>query len=83
MTERRKDAARANRSAPGKFAPVQASISRTIADADNVSLKRLAWAYGCAPKGSSEEKQLEELLRNRVLRDASVAIPSLRAHLEP
>lgn len=43
----------------------QPAIARTIVDADNVSLKRLAWAYGCAPKGSSEEKQLEALLLAR------------------
>ncbi|HEX6022574.1 MAG TPA: hypothetical protein VFZ00_11305 [Solirubrobacter sp.] len=43
----------------------QPAIARTIADADKVSLKRLAWAFGCAPKGSSEEMQLEMLLLAR------------------
>lgn len=47
------------------YRPVQAGILRTIADADTVSLKRLAWAYGCAAKGSSEEAQLEMLLLRR------------------
>ncbi|HZJ67704.1 MAG TPA: hypothetical protein VFD36_29575 [Kofleriaceae bacterium] len=34
------------------------------------SLKRIAWAFGCAKKGSTEEAQLEELLVAR-LRDAA------------
>lgn len=36
-----------------------------IAGHDQCSLKRLAWAYGCAAKGSSEEAQLEMLLLKR------------------
>lgn len=43
----------------------QQSIARTIVDADTCSFKRLAWAFGCAPKGSSEEAQLEMLLLKR------------------
>ena len=65
MTDHRKDAARANRSGEATYRPVQQSIARTIVDAETCSLKRLAWAYGCAPKGSSEEKQLEMLLLGR------------------
>lgn len=29
---------------------------------EQVSLKRAAWAYGCAKKGSKEEEQLLDLL---------------------
>lgn len=65
MNDRRKDATRANRTSAAGFRPVQQSIARTIVDAETCSLKRLAWAYGCAPKGSSEEKQLEMLLLKR------------------
>lgn len=32
----------------------------------NASLKRIAWAYGCAKKGSAEETLLENLLRLKV-----------------
>jgi hypothetical protein len=39
-------------------------IATTIT-AENPSLKRLAWAYGCVRKGTSEEKQLEALLLGR------------------
>lgn len=42
------------------------AIRSTIANADTCSLKRLAWAYGCSPKGSSEEGQLGQLLLDRV-----------------
>jgi len=65
MSDRRKDAALANRSSAPAYRPVQASIARTIVDADTCSLKRLAWAYGCAPKGSREEKALEMALLAR------------------
>ena len=41
------------------------------------NLKRLAWAYGCAPKDSVEESQLEEALILRVLED-----PHVRAKVE-
>ena len=30
------------------------------------TLKRLAWAYGCAGKGSSEESSLQEELERRI-----------------
>lgn len=33
------------------------------------SLKRLAWAYGCAKTGSAEEAQLEEELVRRIRND--------------
>lgn len=51
------------------YRPVSQGISRTIIDADKCSLKRLAWAYGCAPKGSNEEVQLEMLLLRRAASD--------------
>lgn len=34
------------------------------------SLKRLAWAFGCSRKGSPEEQQLEQLLRQRITGEA-------------
>lgn len=33
--------------------------------AEEPSLKRIAWAYGCVRKGTSEETQLETLLLRR------------------
>lgn len=44
---------------------VQAAVARTIINASTSSLKRIAWAFGCAPKGSDEERQLRELLLDR------------------
>lgn len=41
------------------------AIAMTIANAETSTLKRLAWAYGCARKGSDEERQLEALLLER------------------
>lgn len=42
------------------------AAARTLAlDARDVSLKRAAWAYGCAKKGSEEERLLLELLLGR------------------
>jgi hypothetical protein len=42
------------------------AATRTLAmDARDVSLKRAAWAYGCAKKGSEEERLLLELLLGR------------------
>lgn len=35
------------------------------------SLKRIAWAYGCAKKGSDEEAELEVLLVAKMKRAAS------------
>jgi hypothetical protein len=42
------------------------AVSTTIINAATCSLKRLAWAYGCAPKGSDEERQLEQILVARI-----------------
>lgn len=42
------------------------TIASVLENPDGCSLKRLAWAYGCAPKGSNEEHQLEAILRRRV-----------------
>ena len=33
---------------------------------NTASIKRLAWAYGCAKKGSDEEKQLLAVLVARI-----------------
>lgn len=33
------------------------------------SLKRIAWAYGCSPKGSEEEAEIRSLLVRKVLRE--------------
>lgn len=38
------------------------AVAQTILNGDKASLKRLAWAYGCAKKDSDEERQLRELL---------------------
>jgi len=59
---------------PGQAPP---AIARTIANAETSSLKRLAWAFGCARKGSDEERQLEVLLTERVL--ALQTVPVCRA----
>lgn len=42
------------------------AIFSIITNPDQASLKRLAWAFGCAKKGSTEEAQLERLLIDRV-----------------
>jgi hypothetical protein len=36
-----------------------------FADPDGASLKRIAWAFGCAKKGSDEEIALFRILRER------------------
>lgn len=36
---------------------------------ENVTLKRAAWAFGCAKKGGEEERQLRELLLKVVERE--------------
>lgn len=41
------------------------------------TLKRLAWAYGCAKAGSEDERKLEEELRARC-GDLRVAVKRLR-----
>lgn len=45
------------------------SLTRTLANVlvhpEQASLKRIAWAYGCAKKGSDEEAKLEKLLIER------------------
>lgn len=37
------------------------------------TLKRLAWAYGCSQKGSSEEASLRRDLEERILAEAHEA----------
>jgi len=46
---------------------VLARVAEDIAGDPGVTLKRLAWAYGCARKGSDEERKLRALLVQRVL----------------
>jgi hypothetical protein len=48
-----------NKSAPVSVSRNTASI---IADPDSASLKRIAWAFGCAKHGSDEEMQLRAIL---------------------
>jgi len=49
--------------------------ARAVVAADAASLKRLAWAYGCARKGSDEERQLEILLRDRIAAELQAGVP--------
>lgn len=44
----------------------QRTVAAILVNPDACSLKRLAWAFGCAPKGSDEERQLRELLLEKV-----------------
>lgn len=37
-----------------------------IADLSGASLKRVAWLYGCAAKGSDEERVLEAFLIEKI-----------------
>jgi 3-oxoacyl-[acyl-carrier-protein] synthase III len=48
-----------------QYRPVNRGIASTALRPDAASFKRLAWAFGCAPKGSSEEKTLEMSLLRR------------------
>lgn len=50
------------------------SIQVRIIDVD-ASLKRIAWAYGCAKKGSSEEQMLLVLLLEKVQRTRAQGAP--------
>ncbi len=53
---------------PPRIAPTAAA--RTLAlDPAQVSLKRAAWAYGCAKKGSEEERLLLALLLDVAARE--------------
>lgn len=53
------------KSEPGEAAGQerQRRISRSVLDDENVSVKRLAWAFGCAKKDSVEEVELYRRLR--------------------
>ena len=42
------------------------ALANAADNAESVSTKRLAWAYGCAKKGSVEEETLYRLLVERV-----------------
>lgn len=39
------------------------------------TFKRLAWAYGCTKAGSAEEAVLEQMLRDRVMAEATSSAP--------
>lgn len=45
-----------------------AAEDRKLVGVETWSLKRLAWAFGCAPAGSSDERALEACLRDRIAR---------------
>jgi hypothetical protein len=66
------DDARAERPAPKALD--HTAVARVVVDAvidpESVSLKRAAWAYGCAKKGSPEETRLLEVLLAAVKRHA-------------
>jgi len=52
-------------------APVnQRTVASILTNPDAASLKRIAWAYGCAPKGSDEERQLRTLLLEKLKHEA-------------
>lgn len=40
--------------------------AHVLLDPKSSSLKRIAWAFGCARKGSDEERQLEAVLRAKL-----------------
>lgn len=42
-------------------------ISNLLTNPDGASLKRIAWAFGCAKKDSLEEDALRRLLVQRIL----------------
>lgn len=44
------------------------TVASILIDPESSSVKRLAWAYGCSPKGSDVEAQLLELLVARIKR---------------
>lgn len=44
-------------------------LTKRLLEAPNLEewpLKRIAWVYGCAPKGSDDERELEALLMRKV-----------------
>jgi hypothetical protein len=45
-----------------------------IQNPDAASLKRIAWAYGCARKGSDEELVLRAILFDRAAREVAAAL---------
>lgn len=52
--------------AVGERAKTMAAI---FDDPDSVSLKRIAWAYGCARKGSDEEEKLLAVLLEKAKKE--------------
>lgn len=49
---------------------IDRKVAQTIISADTVSLKRIAWAYGCSKKDSDEERQLKAILLERAAQEA-------------
>ncbi len=49
--------------------PLNNTLLSILVDPTAASLKRLAWAYGCARKGSDVEARLLEILVDRVRTD--------------
>lgn len=47
-----------------------------LADPGAASLKRIAWAFGCAAKGSDDERRLEEILLERARREQTQKLPA-------
>jgi hypothetical protein len=52
-----------------KIAVSHDTAASIIEKPDVSSLKRLAWAYGCAKKESDEERILRDILIDRVMRE--------------
>lgn len=50
------------------------TAASVISNPDVSSLKRIAWAYGCAKKGSDEERVLRAILLDRAMREVDGAI---------
>ena len=45
---------------------IRGACANIFADPDQVSLKRVAWAYGCSKKDSDEERELLKILIERM-----------------
>lgn len=48
-------------------------VASTLRNWETVSLKKLAWAYGCAKTGSDEEREPGKMLRERILGEGTSA----------
>ena len=45
---------------------VERQVAGILIDPDGASIKRIAWAFGCAKKDSDEETALYRVLRDRM-----------------